>query len=606
MKRRGYRDSEWRVGMRRRDFLAGSLAAGVSQAPLTLAIGQTARGPFTPIQPRFIDAHCHMFNVLDVPAESFIEKVVLKNSVAEMSVGNRNVAELFSKFPEAVSALVHMLATMISKRSCEPHDEIWVLDQLEEVGRRPRTVADIELKGLEEILDEVWWQKKVHKGLRGKLGQRWFTFVALDELKFRLRKEAYPERPDSELRGSQEAFEESDCRTVAKILYTEKDGPLSTYIRWALLFTRYRFQLVDELHRLHGRRTRLMTPALVDFSAWLDPQAGAGDRTASVRDQVEVFARIARRKSGPRVHGFVAFDPLRQALFDYRGGAPADEPMAVVKQAIEENGFIGVKLYPPMGFAPSGNAKFANNFPRHVRDAGTGLGQEAGARLDAALDKLYAWCAAKNAPIMVHTANSYGSQPGYGLRASPLGWVSVLKKYPGLRISMAHFGGFARFDNKGTHEQTWEWAIGEMFKVAENPHVYADISFFNDVLEGPSMRRQYIGGLFKRFCGTFPDAAVSRLIYGTDWTMIGHRAHFPSRATFAHKNDRLFPDLVMDFMRRELEFTNDQIDAVMFRNAARYMGLGPDQRAQGTRGRLEQFYERAGLSSTWLQEFDQV
>ena len=80
MKRRGYRGSEGRVGMRRRDFLAGSLAAGVSQAPLTQAIGQIARGPFTPIQPRFIDAHCHMFNVLDVPAKSFIEKVVLKTA----------------------------------------------------------------------------------------------------------------------------------------------------------------------------------------------------------------------------------------------------------------------------------------------------------------------------------------------------------------------------------------------------------------------------------------------------------------------------------------------------------------------------------------------
>ena len=70
--------------------------------------------------------------------------------MAEISVGNRNVTKLFKQVPEAVSALVHMLATMISKRSCEPHNEIWVLDQLEEVGRRPRTVADIELKGLEE------------------------------------------------------------------------------------------------------------------------------------------------------------------------------------------------------------------------------------------------------------------------------------------------------------------------------------------------------------------------------------------------------------------------------------------------------------------------
>jgi hypothetical protein len=60
------------------------------------------------------------------------------------------------------------------------------------------------------------------------------------------------------------------------------------------------------------------------------------------------------------VHGFVGFDPLRQALYDHHQRKGGDkDPMAVVRRAIEVHqilvgnstkttgGFIGVKLYPP-------------------------------------------------------------------------------------------------------------------------------------------------------------------------------------------------------------------------------------------------------------------
>jgi len=53
---------------------------------------------------------------------------------------------------------------------------------------------------------------------------------------------------------------------------------------------------------------------------------------------------------------------LRQALYDHKASAADGDPMAIVRRAIEVNhialsnsakvtgGFIGVKLYPPMGF----------------------------------------------------------------------------------------------------------------------------------------------------------------------------------------------------------------------------------------------------------------
>ncbi len=592
--------------MRRRDFIAAGLAAASNGVLARGAAAQAvAPGPFTPAQQnRFIDAHCHLFNVLDVPAESFIKKVVVPEAARSMQTGSRDYAELFRKHKEAFAVMLHMLAVAVSKKACAPDDEIWVIDEMERGGARPRSKEAVELGLLNDILDEVWWPKKIHKGL--KVGDTFISFAALEEIKFLLRKEAYPLRPINELRGAQ-ADELNDCREVARILYTRTDGPFSNYIRWGLLFTRYRFQLADELHRLHGGRTQLITPALVDFSAWLGPLGGASgtDRSAPIREQVEVIARISRRKSGPRVHGFVAFDPLRHALFRLRGGPPVDDPMTVVKQAIEDSGFIGVKLYPPMGFRPTGNAGLEDAFPEHVRNAADGLGPGAGRRLDAALDELYAWCAQNNVPVMAHAANSYGSVPGFGVRADPAGWVKVMEKYPTLRLNMAHFGGFNRGGNREHPERSWGWTIGKMLVSASTPNLYADISSFAEVLQRTPEQRRYIAWLFKKFIDQFP-AAPQRLVYGSDWTMVGYADNFPSRATPGHHNDRLYPDIVVDFLRQDLGFSPEQIDAVMFKNAVRFMGLGQDQRTQGTRSRLEQFYLRAGLSSAWMQEFDRT
>src|SRR5207245_11786175 len=117
-----------------------------------------------------------------------------------------------------------------------------------------------------------------------------------------------------------------------------RDDLVSRYIRWALLYTRNRYELAEELDQLHGKvaqqsRILLMTPDIVDFSKWLED-----DGQLSIQDQVEVMARIACRKDGPRVHGFVGFDPLRQALYDHnRGSAPDGDSMALVRRAIEVN-----------------------------------------------------------------------------------------------------------------------------------------------------------------------------------------------------------------------------------------------------------------------------
>ena len=63
---------------------------------------------------------------------------------------------------------------------------------------------------------------------------------------------------------------------IADELYS-RDDLLGRYIRWALLYTRNRYELAEELDQLHGKvgqksRIVLMTPAIVDFSKWLEDE----------------------------------------------------------------------------------------------------------------------------------------------------------------------------------------------------------------------------------------------------------------------------------------------------------------------------------------------
>jgi predicted TIM-barrel fold metal-dependent hydrolase len=332
-----------------------------------------------------------------------------------------------------------------------------------------------------------------------------------------------------------------------------------------------------------------------------------------------VMTRIACRRGGPRVHGFVGFDPLRQALYDHHRRSPADmDPMAVVRRAIEVNqivvgdstrttgGLVGVKLYPPMGFRATDNRHLPDatfNEPAYLRSPDTGLGSQIGGKLDAALSKLYTWCSANNVPIMAHTSHSFGPSSDYEGRADPIFWADVIKQnaFPQLRINLAHFGHF----NKAVQyprpqnyvDECWEWTVGKI--LTSSAEVYADISSLGEILKTGSSRK--IVECMKAFKEHFPNSD-ERLLYGTDWSMIAQEERFPKLFS-----SRPFPDLMILFLRA-VGYDDAQIEGIMFRNAVRFLGLGKAEfekfGEKSTRGRLEKFYAAHNLSSDWMTAFD--
>jgi len=558
--------------MRRRQFLAGSAALLAS----TRTFGEPAQAQAAAI---VIDAHCHLFNVRDMPLEGFIRKVLIPN--------NKELAGYFARYQGAFEVMIHTLAEVMREDAPLPPDEIALLDDIARGHRRSPTADERrrrDLAILEKVLNRIW-SKQILRRMRFRDGEA--ANIAIQRLQMLLLQEVSPRIFDGIVHEDEieSVIASTNLADLAAALHAEGDEKtIARNLHWALLFTRYRFELADELQQRHRGRAVLLAPALVDLAKWVED-----DTPAAMRNQVEAMARVSLRAKGPRVHGFVGFDPLRQAIFEKEGGSTEDDPFAVVKHAIEKNGFVGVKLYPPMGFRPANNRDLGEEFPDHVKRA---VGAAPGAQFDQILDRLYAWCSENNVAVLAHATNSNAAGSGYGKRADPKFWAAVLREHPRLRLSMAHFGGFLEKGDPANLSNTWEWTVGEIFKGAPDGYAYADLSYFSEIFGNADARRATLNDLIA-FRITFPNAA-DHLLYGTDWTMVGREQGFHGKQPYAQ--------VVVQFLH-EAGCTDAEVEKIVFKNAVRLFGLGPDQREKGTRGRLERFYAENKASAEWLKAF---
>jgi predicted TIM-barrel fold metal-dependent hydrolase len=601
--------------MRRRDFVVGGIALAGKAALPASGWAQSA----APRIDRIIDAHCHIFNAADLPIEGFAKKIMVPRSVQSSELVAR-----FADYPGALEALVHAITVQVKRAAPDMQTEIGTIDEFESEPEKKPTNAwrqEEDRRHLRSALRLIWFNADIFSERSLSLTEGIALQVALEEIRLFLFQQIHEEfgKPvlTAEDRDVLSGLTPFQVDAMADELYSREDL-LGRYIRWALLYTRNRYELAEELDQLHGKtghtsRIVLMTPAIIDFTKWLEDED-----QLSIQDQVDVMTRIACRRGGPRVHGFVGFDPLRQALYDHHRRSPADmDPMAVVRRCIEvkqivgdstrtTGGLVGVKLYPPMGFRATDNRHLPDasfNEPAYLRSPDTGLGSQIGGKLDAALSKLYTWCSANNVPIMAHTSHSFGPSSDYEGRADPIFWADVIKQnaFPQLRINLAHFGHF----NKAVQyprpqnyvDECWEWTVGKI--LTSSAEVYADISSLGEILKTGSSRK--IVECMKAFKEHFPNSD-ERLLYGTDWSMIAQEERFPKLFS-----SRPFPDLMILFLRA-VGYDDAQIEGIMFRNAVRFLGLGKAEfekfGEKSTRGRLEKFYAAHNLSSDWMTAFD--
>ncbi len=509
-----------------------------------------------------IDAHCHIFNAHDVPAFQFITKVFLPHYAVDLSAANRRKLE--SKISEATADML---------------------------GRTPGYEQEL------AVLEARLAGEDESEALAGTAELPNFA------------------------RGSARACFGAD---VADNILAIKN--------LVSILTRFRHKNFEALMATNSHvephvSVALYTPSMVDMDYWLsaageseqvigDIDTGAfSPRQSSPRQQVKLMEMVQRLYPG-RCHGFVSFCPWRQAEDVYHNaqvgeGSPFRRQTALetVQDAILNRGFLGVKLYPPMGFRAFGNADIPlDGFPPDARQAP--FADAFGLHLDEALLELYAFCAEHDVPILAHAAPSNGAgssegtegkKAGYEKRAHPRYWAQVLAQpgLSGLRLNLAHFGG----SHDPAQTVQWRQVIGELMDTY--PNVYSDLSHYPELLmdnfigTGQHCREaaETLAPIRKPFlAGEAGRKRAQRILYGSDWSMLSKEYYYAD-----------YLPVVAHMYRRKIYGVGlgaeQNARAFLSFNAITYLGLRAGDKA---RARLESWYSRQGIDLALLKRFDVV
>jgi predicted TIM-barrel fold metal-dependent hydrolase len=559
--------------MDRRAF--AKLAAGAS---LAAALPEFARGATTTASAKgfsAIDVHCHLFNATDLPICGFITDCCLNDLPAPLREVASGVIWLIVKMaimPGTMSAadearLIRTGSDALSAEDTEPIDEL--------VKARVRAAVTA-------------FRGQGHFGLSTDaafIEQR--TAHALS--RFGLQMPSQAER-SAVLREIASAANPSLAAAPESAITPEavaqgavaQHASLRGIFRLAALVTRRRLALTQELIALpsaDGDEVKFLAPALVDFGYWLQEFP-----TSSLSDQVDVMSAIAARPGQAyAVHPWVSFCPWRQLV----------EPsqMEIVMKAVLEGGFVGVKLYPVMGFRPWSNATASDldTYPEDLRCIDGWA-----SRLDQALAGLYDWCVAEDVPILAHCSQSQSPSAAAGARGAPQLWREVLlqPRWSSLRLDLAHLGGL--WDLAQEPHNDWTEQVVDL--LACYPNVYSDLADYTSIMERPGAgdagEDRVILPVVEGFLDK-PRHALARqkLMYGTDWIMLSIAVDVGTY--YSSMRDRMSAALQID------------PQALVGGNAARFLGLAKSGGAKPkTRVRLEGFYERHGLDPSSLARWD--
>jgi len=172
----------------------------------------------------------------------------------------------------------------------------------------------------------------------------------------------------------------------------------------------------------------------------------AGNIKEDIVQQHDKLAELARQHPEV-VIPFAHIDPRR------------GDALKMLVDLFDEHGFKGVKIYPTLGYKP--------NHPT-------------------LMNEIYPYMMKKNIPLMAHCSKgsvnirTWCKEDAYDC-AHPRHYVSVMKKYPDLRICLAHFGGNREWkyhrDTPGDQNPpSWLRCICELINSGQFDNLYVDVS----------------------------------------------------------------------------------------------------------------------------------
>lgn len=200
-----------------------------------------------------------------------------------------------------------------------------------------------------------------------------------------------------------------------------------------------------------------------------------------------------------RVFPFIAVNPKRPDHFD------------LMKEALEKKGFVGVKLYPSLGYEVT----------------------------DPALMKIYTYCEAHDTPLLMHCNHTgFYVEEAFIDFCDPGHWIPILDQHPSLKLCFGHFDGHESLSLPGGLQgDTWGKKILDLMGHDTYTGIYADVSYHTDMMGEPELEDHYLQtlkGLLDR------PVVQDRILFGTDSWLL--RLNMSDELFWSYFREKLSPE----------------------------------------------------------------
>ena len=219
---------------------------------------------------------------------------------------------------------------------------------------------------------------------------------------------------------------------------------------------------------------------------------GAGNAPKPFLMQLDELAKLTQ-KFPHKIYPFFCADPRREGLFD------------LFRRYVEDEGFTGIKLYPPMGFFPFDQRlyplyEYAQKYQIPVMTHCSSSGAVYGREIPPQKERIHP---------MTQAQMIYKSKKQFGdYYTDPDNYLYLLQDFPQLKLCFAHFGGdtmcLKHYKSNDTADICNNWFVKIVRILEQYPNTYADISYaaadldllalFNGLLSNPDYSDKVLFG----------------------------------------------------------------------------------------------------------------
>jgi hypothetical protein len=451
---------------------------------------------------RAIDVHAHFFNAADVPVKDFIGRCVghsaspfLRPMLKALSGLADDIAGIAPTAREEIHSLRLLTCRLRGLSARQVEDEL----RQEANADTQRAARDLAAILRNSNLERAYRRAKEEEARLVGPSASPPRALTEDELVRIAGADAEP-RPAASRR---------EVKGSATGLFAPYPDGLIAFAVYMCCLRRSNLWLYRRAYTVHQEAFGIdqVLAALVDFDYSLDcPPRSAHE------DQIALHLAMARSWPG-YFKVLVAYNPMT----DVREKGAC---LARLIEAWKDPNVVGVKIYPPVGFKPTGNANECVN---------------------QVLQLFFETCAEKDIPIMAHTSQSMGVDYDHDEFSSWVEWERLLKDWSATTqrpvLTAGHFGGNSA---GGSPANDWTRQFAIIMSRPFGSRLYGDLGYWEGLHHCPSVgspcvdAKARLADALKVSNGVVAD----RVMFGSDWLML---SQVPLWAEYPHRVAEALP-----------------------------------------------------------------